>query len=234
MEAKPGHRAEAEGDARVLYPSHRHRRQDYARPARRSRGWLGSNCSGTRHALGHELVAGNCAAPACRIHTAVAEAMAAAAHARAGRRWCREGSAKGFEGERVGGVTTLLTLAEEEEGGTDIAAGEGVLKDGERHAFEQGQALACRHGVELAAGLKKLLELGLGEEGLDIGQGSALSTGGLSRAEAVDEAEAQTVGVDAGLAEAAGAHDQGHSMSGMIGSSSLMLVAAQRTSPGFV
>ena len=186
MEAKPGHRTEAEGDGRAVCPSHRHRGQDHARPARRDRRRLGGNGSGTGHALGHELVAGDGTASACRIHTAVAQAMAAAAHARAGRRWCRARSAEGFEGERVGGVTTLLALAEEEEGGADVAAGEGVLKDGERHALEQGQTLACRHGVELAAGLEEILELGLGEEGLDLGGGHALGAGGLGGCEAVD------------------------------------------------
>jgi hypothetical protein len=186
VKAKSGHRTEAEGDARALYPSHRHRGQDHARPARRGRRRLGSHRSGTGHALGHELVAGNGTAPACRIHTAVAEAMAPTAGARAGRHWCRARSAQGFEGERVGGVTTLLAFAEEEEGGADIAAGEGVLKDGERHAFEQGQALACRHGVELAAGLEEILELGLGEESLDLDGGHALGAGGLGGCEAVD------------------------------------------------
>jgi hypothetical protein len=103
MKAKPGHRTEAEGDARALYPSHRHRGQDHARSARRGRRRLGSNGSGTGHALGHELVAGDGTAAASRVHTAVAEAMAPTAGARAGRHWCRARSAQGFEGKLVSG-----------------------------------------------------------------------------------------------------------------------------------
>jgi hypothetical protein len=145
MEAEPGHRAEAEGDGRALHPSHRYRGQDHARPACRGRRRLGSHGSGTGHALGHELVAGNGTTPACRIDAAVTQAMAAAAHARAAR-WCRcrTGSAEGFEGEHVGGITALLPLAEEDEGGTEVATGERVLEDGEGHALEQRQTLACR------------------------------------------------------------------------------------------
>jgi hypothetical protein len=112
----------------------------------------------------------------------------------------------------LGGVAALVALAEEEEGGADVAAGEGVLEDGEGQVLEHGQALVRRHGVELAAGLDELLEVGLGEEGFDVGCRDALGAGGLDRGEAVGQAEAEAVLVDSGWAWVAGAHDQGHSM----------------------
>jgi hypothetical protein len=62
----------------------------------------------------------------------------------------------------VGGIAALAALAEEEEGGTDVAAGKCVLEDGEGQVLEHGEALVRRHGVELAAGLEELLEVGLG------------------------------------------------------------------------
>jgi hypothetical protein len=104
----------------------------------------------------------------------------------------------------------LAALAEEEEGGADVAAGEGVLEDGEGQVLKHGQALVRRHGVELAAGLDELLKVGLGEEGLDVGQRSAFGAGRLGWGETVRQAEAEAVLVDAGWAWAAGVHDGCH------------------------
>ena len=163
----------------MLRTSHRHGRQDHAGSACRDRRRLGSNRSRTGHPLGRKLVAGDGTAAARGIDAAVAQAMTAAAGTWAGRRWCRARSAEGLERQRARGIAALLALTKEEEGGAEVAAGKRVLEHGEGHALKQRQALLRRHGVELAAGLEQLLELGLGEESLDLGQRGAFGTGGL-------------------------------------------------------
>ena len=102
--------------------------------------------------------------------------------------------------QRAGRVLAHAFLEDDEGGDADIAQRRGLHQEVAGELGEDAALLLLRHGVEGVVAVDQGLEVGLGDEGLDVGWGQAFEAGGLGGGQAHGElvAEAALLGRDPG------------------------------------
>ncbi len=102
-----------------------------------------------------------------------------------------QGTGLGVEdglGQRAGGVAAAAHLVGDEGGGPPVAGAHGHLEHAPGHPLELAQALLGRQGLHLGQGGEQFLEVGLGEELVDLGRGDVLGPGEVGARHAGGEA----------------------------------------------